>query len=119
MNTTELVAMFDDLKSIFSDAVVSVAVAIDANTTVTVEGLRSNTVIARAIKQGMALENSTDLSAWVPVAGFADVSKLCGCEATITDAAGVALSGRLLPVTLHALGGIMRLQIGEWGRVTA
>ena len=118
MNATESIAVFDDMKSVFPQAVVTVAVQVDANTTITTTGLRTNTTIARAIQKG-GLANNTDLGVWVPASVFADITILPGKTATITDAAGVVTSGRLLPVRLHALGGLVNLAIGEYDRVVA
>lgn len=118
MNAADTVAMYETFKAAFPSAVVTVAVSIDANTTVTTTGLRSNTTIARAISKG-GLANNIDLSAWVPASVFADIMVLPGKTATITDAAGMQISGRLLPARLHALGGLVNLAIGEYDRVTA
>ena len=109
--------MLTAMKAAFTDAVVSVAIAVDANTTVTVQGLRLNTTIARAIQKG-GLSNNIDGGVWVPSAGLASyLQTLPGKVATITDATGATISGRLLPVRQQALGGLLNLAIGEADRV--
>jgi len=113
-----LLSAFAALKAVHAGAVVTVAVQVDANTIVTTTGLRTNTTIARAIQKG-GLSNNTDLGVWVPVSAFTDIAILPGRTATITDAAGGVTSGRLLPVRLHALGGLVNLAIGEYDRVVA
>jgi hypothetical protein len=118
MNAADIVAILESFKAAFPSAVVTVAVSIDANTTVTTTGLRTNTTIARAISKG-GLSNNTDLGVWVPVSAFTDITTLPGRTAMITDSAGVVTSGRLLPVRLHALGGLVNLAIGEYDRVVA
>jgi hypothetical protein len=113
-----LLSAFAALKAVHAAAVVTIAVQVDANTTVTTTGLRTNTTIARAIQKG-GLSNNTDLGVWVLASVFTDITTLPGKTATITDAAGVVTSGRLLPVRLHALGGLVNLAIGEYDRVVA
>lgn len=118
MTSAETVSVLNAMRATFAGACVSVSVQVDANTTVTADGIRSNTTIARAISRG-GLSNNVDVGVWVPASAFdgVDVVSLPGKTATITDAEGVATTGRLLPVRKHALGGLLNLAIGEYDRV--
>jgi hypothetical protein len=118
MNMTELLAIFEDFKAIFDKAVVTVAILIDANTTITTTGLRSNKTIARAISRA-GLSDDVDLGVWVPTSAFtaAQLAVLRGKQATITHN-GTAIVQRILTTREDALGGLVMLSIGEYDRVT-
>lgn len=116
--TAALLAGYAALKRAHADAVVTVEVQVSANEAVTVDGLRGGVMVARGAARG-ALSNAVDTSVVVPAAPFADPMTLCGKDCKITDKAGVVIVGRLLPVRVHALGGLLTLAVGEWDRVTA
>jgi hypothetical protein len=118
MNTQAiLLQAFAQLKSVFSDSVVSVAVSVSDNVTVTVNGLRSNAMIARALSKN-GLKENIDESVWIPSAEFTDITALRGRTATLTKGSDV-LTMRILQTTEHALGGLVKLQFGDYDRTVA
>jgi hypothetical protein len=118
MTSQDTLTVFASMKSAFPDAVVSVSVSLSGNEKVETTGLRNSPSYARQAN-GNGLKTGVDMAVIVPAEPFGDPMRLCGCEATITDKAGVVTSGRLLPARLHALGGYLVLSIGEYDRVLA
>jgi hypothetical protein len=106
--------IFDTLRAAFSDAAVTVDVVIDPNTTVTVNGLRSNQTIARTIMKGTGLSDNIDTGIIVPTATLGDVSALRGKRLTVEG-----VKHTIIQTRLHALGGLVHFQLGEYDRVTA
>jgi len=118
MNKAESLAIFASMKAAFPDAVVSVAVKVSDNSTITVDGIRTGVVTTRTGTGRGGLTDSVDVSVTVLASSFADVSILRGKSAEITKDT-VVTAVRLLSTKEHALGGLIKLVFGDYDRVTA
>jgi hypothetical protein len=116
MTKAESIAVFEDMKATFADAVCSVAIRMSDNQTVTVEGLRSNQTTSRAQANKSYSEN-VDMNVIAPVSAFTDLKVLRGKSAVVTYQ-GLNTSVRLLATRAHALGGLVVLIFGDYDKVT-
>ncbi len=118
MDSAGTIAMFERLRTVFSDGALTVAIAYDPNTTITANGLRSNKTLSRAIQRN-ATTATADMGIWVRVDAFTSeqAAHLSGKAVTITRGADV-VSQRIMQTREHALGGLMLLSLGDFDRVT-
>jgi hypothetical protein len=123
MNATESIAVFEDMKSVFPQAVVTVAVQVDANTTVTTTGLRNNKMITRAMSRG-GLSNNQDFSILCLTSPFAgQETEMLAIEKRISEMCGKATMTlgteqyRIMAARVFALGGLVAFSTAEYDRV--
>ena len=118
MNAIESIAIFTDMKATFSDAVVSVAIRVGDNETVTADGIRTGVVKSRVGSGRGGLRDSADLSVLVLKSSFPDAMSIYGKTGTITKGDDSTVV-RLVSSKEHALGGLITLIFGDYDRVTA
>lgn len=120
MAQSALLSAFSLLKAAHSDAVTPVVVVMSATEEVTADGLKGNKTIARAIVKG-GLADNADISVWVPTSMFTDaghtLDKVRGKVARIGPE-GSEITQRILATVEHPLGGLVKLILGEYDRVT-
>ena len=120
-----LLSAFAALKAIHADAVVSVVVQVDQNTTVTTTGLRNNKMIARAMSRG-GLSNNQDFSILCLTSPFAgQETEMLAIEKRISEMCGKATMTlgteqyRIMAARVFALGGLVAFSTAEYDRVVA
>lgn len=121
MNVSAIsVTLFNRAMALYPDAVVSLVVAVDANTSVTTTGLRGNQNVMRAVARG-GLNDNVDVGVWVLKSAFDghDIEALRGKTAAVTYKTQDAITQRILGTREHACGGLVHLQFGEYDRVVA
>lgn len=120
MTSAETIAIYQTMIATFPDAVVSLVVAVDANTSVTTTGLRGNQNVMRAVARG-GLNDNVDVGVWVLKSAFDghDIEALRGKTAAVTYKTQDAITQRILGTREHACGGLVHLQFGEYDRVVA
>lgn len=122
MTRAESLSVYNGIAAAFPDAVVGVAVVMDAatNAEVKANGLRLNKTTARALAKGGLSEN-VDMRILVPVTMFTDsgysVSDVRGRSVRV-GTESVYTSHRITATVEHALGALVWLILGEFDRVT-
>jgi hypothetical protein len=112
-----IIQSYNLLKSANPDDVVTVAISIDQNTTVTCEGLRSNVAVVRALAGKGGLSENVDMSVLVLCSNFESlevVRALRGRTATITRG-GDVLTMRIMGSDIYA-GEVALISFGDWDR---
>jgi hypothetical protein len=117
MTKTESVGVYNIVAAAFPDAVVDVLVTISGTESVETTGIRSSKTVARALVRG-GLADNVDVGVFVLKSAFGDISidTLRGKVCRITHD-GDEVVQRILMTREHALGGVVLLSLGEYGRV--